>query len=80
MKDTLKKALKIGIQTMLYHDLKEWPPDCLGWIYQPFRPESKDSFSKQSVSIKSFNIFNWIFLTRILHIHHSEILFIIKLL
>lgn len=58
MKNTLKKALKIGIQTMLYHDLKEWPPDCLGWIYQPFRPESKDSFSKQSVSIKSFNIFN----------------------
>lgn len=40
MKDTLKKALKISIQTMLYHDLKEWPPDCLGWIYQPFRPES----------------------------------------
>lgn len=34
-----KKLLKAAVNAMLDKDTREWPPVCLGFIYQPVRPE-----------------------------------------
>ena len=33
MKSLMKKFLK--------NMIKDWPPECSGWLYQPYRPKSQ---------------------------------------
>jgi len=39
MQSTVKIHLKKAVQNMIHHDLEGWPPDSVGWYYQPRRPE-----------------------------------------
>lgn len=36
-----KKLLKSAAKAMVTLDLTEWPPECIGFIYQPMRPSFK---------------------------------------
>ena len=33
-----RKAIKVMVQTMVEKETREWPPTCIGFIYQPQRP------------------------------------------
>lgn len=38
MKYNTKKAIQTTINVMIRRDMEGWPPDCIGWAYQPIRP------------------------------------------
>lgn len=38
MKYNTKKAIQTTINVMIRRDMEGWPPDCIGWTYQPIRP------------------------------------------
>lgn len=36
-----KFMLKNAVKSMITLELTEWPPNCVGFAYQPMRPEHK---------------------------------------
>lgn len=34
---------------MIYHELEGWPPDCVGFAYQPIRPNRQARVSQGTV-------------------------------
>lgn len=38
MKSVGKKLIKVAAESMIRRDIRKWPPDCVGFIYQPVRP------------------------------------------
>lgn len=34
----ITKIIQVLLEKMVYKDMAEWPPVCLGWAYQPIRP------------------------------------------
>lgn len=38
--------LKRAVKAMITLDLTEWPPNCVGFAYQPMRPEHKPQVHK----------------------------------
>lgn len=38
MKIKSQKIIQVLLEKMVYKDMAEWPPVCLGGAYQPIRP------------------------------------------
>lgn len=36
-----KHIIKKVVNAMVNHDAREWPPTCIGFFYQPSRPQNK---------------------------------------
>lgn len=39
MKTHFREIVQNSIELMIRKDMEGWPPDCTGWLYQPYRPE-----------------------------------------
>lgn len=42
----VKKAMKSAVSKAVKREINEWPPICIGVIYQPIRPERSKSVKK----------------------------------
>ena len=49
-----KAIAKSAIHVLITHDMEEWPPSCLGLLYQPMRPKIRTETNVQ-VSRKESN-------------------------
>ena len=38
-----KLKLRVILQSMIEHDIAEWPPVCAGFVYQPKRPNNSEA-------------------------------------
>ena len=47
MKSVGKKLIKVAAENMIRRDMRKWPPDCVGFAYQPLRPEKKKNVTVQ---------------------------------
>lgn len=56
MKDRPKKRnriIKKVVNAMVNHDAREWPPTCIGFFYQPSRPQNKTIEKKPEKAVRT---------------------------
>lgn len=41
MEINVKNLVKTSLDKMIKKDMEVWPPECSGWLYQPYRPKSQ---------------------------------------
>ena len=41
MEINMKSLMKKFLKNMIKKDIEDWPPECPGWLYQPYRPKSQ---------------------------------------
>ena len=39
MEINMKSLMKKFLKNMIKKDIEDWPPECSGWLYQPYRPK-----------------------------------------